>query len=356
MMIFQKIASPIAAVALVAPAAASAQAPTPTTLGTTTEVTIAGAAGGWTAWSEKQGAAFALAVRDPQGTLTHPSGATRRVPFDLDLGTDAAGKVVAAYSRCTTEPRRTGGVAASGPQYDSGAGCRIVILDLASGTERTLKLASGDASEVLPSVGGSKVAYIAVHKASKDRKRAFLAIRPIASTTAKTLRSDARVVSSDPGSAQGPTTVDTDGKRVASLWRSMDNQFHEFDTELYAGSVSGGSQVNVDGASNTDYCNFDTLAGATVSGSQVLYAEYVSDSNSGFALERRPATGASKSEFAVSDSRPADGFPLVTSSAVDGNRVVVATSAVSAGESVGATTVAEYPLGTFTKKAPKILC
>jgi hypothetical protein len=93
-----------------------------------------------------------------------------------------------------------------------------------------------------------------------------------------------------------------------------------------------------------------------VSGSQVLYAEYVSEANSGFALERRPASGASKSEFAVSDSKSADGFPIVTSSAADGNRVVIASSALSAGKSVGATTVAEYPLGTFTKKAPKVLC
>src|SRR5690349_22784019 len=105
-------------------------------LATTPAATVVGAGGGWTAWSEARDGAYALVTRSPDGTVSSPPVATRHVPFDVDLGTDAAGRTVAAYSRCTTEPRATGGANTIGPQWTSGRACSLSVLDLATGRER----------------------------------------------------------------------------------------------------------------------------------------------------------------------------------------------------------------------------
>src|SRR3954466_9582761 len=136
--------------------------PQPAVVATMASATVVAAAEGWTAWSELRDGAYVLVVRAPEGTVTTPPVATRGVPFDLDLGTDAAGRPVAAYSRCTTEPRPTGGANTIGPQWTSGRGCSLVLLDLASGHETKVARSSADASEVLPSLRGTRLAYIAV--------------------------------------------------------------------------------------------------------------------------------------------------------------------------------------------------
>jgi hypothetical protein len=73
-------------------------------------------------------------------TVTAANVASRRVPFDVDLGPDVHGRTVAVYSRCATEP--TPMTTAGAIAYPSRArGCRIYLYDPAAGTER--RLASG---------------------------------------------------------------------------------------------------------------------------------------------------------------------------------------------------------------------
>src|SRR4051794_41881476 len=83
--------------------------PQPAVVATTAAATVAAAAQGWTAWSELRDGAYVLVVRAPEGATTTPAVPTRGVPFDLDLGVDAAGRPPAAYSRCAGEPRPTRG-------------------------------------------------------------------------------------------------------------------------------------------------------------------------------------------------------------------------------------------------------
>src|SRR3954469_22961202 len=162
--------------------------PQPAVVATMAGATVVAAAQGWTAWSELRDGAYVLVLRAPEGTTTTPAVATRGVPFDLDLGTDAAGRPVAAYSRCTTEPRPTGGANTIGPQWTSGRGCSIVLLDLATGRETKVRRAAGDATEVLPSIAGSRLAYAAVPKQG-GTKRALLMLRDLRS--GKATRMDA---------------------------------------------------------------------------------------------------------------------------------------------------------------------
>src|SRR4051794_3846897 len=130
-------------------------------LATTSGATVVGAAGGYTAWSERTPGGYVLVVRAPDGTITRPPVAPRAVPFDLDLGINAEGAVVAAYSRCAKEPVGRGGANTLLPQWTSGKGCTIRILHLApGGGELTVRPQRGAPSEVLPSVGGGSLAYI----------------------------------------------------------------------------------------------------------------------------------------------------------------------------------------------------
>src|SRR3954451_8371635 len=69
------------------------------------------AAGGWTAWSAQGPAGWQLTLRAPDGTITTPAVAARKIPFDAALGTGAGGAITLAYSACTTDPSySTGGV------------------------------------------------------------------------------------------------------------------------------------------------------------------------------------------------------------------------------------------------------
>lgn len=58
--------------------------------------------GGWSAWSSYDGvsARYALTLRDPSGTVKAAAIATANRPFDVALGPDADGNVVAIYQRC----------------------------------------------------------------------------------------------------------------------------------------------------------------------------------------------------------------------------------------------------------------
>src|SRR4051812_46024902 len=177
--------------------------PQPAVVATMAAATVVAAARGWTAWSELRDGAYVLVVRAPEGTTTTPPVPTRGVPFDLDLGTDAAGRPTAAYSRCAKEPRPTGGANTIGPQWTAGGGCSIVLLDLGTGKERKVRRARADASEVLPSLSGSRLAYIAV---PKKGSRALLIWRDLRTGKATRMDSGPRKAAGA-GSAEGPTSV-----------------------------------------------------------------------------------------------------------------------------------------------------
>lgn len=81
--------------------------------------------------------------------------ASRSAAFDVDLGSDAAGKTVATYSRCTK---------AVAPPVDFPSaqhrGCRIRVLDLISGQERSAGIPRPDgASDTMGSMWRGRIAF-----------------------------------------------------------------------------------------------------------------------------------------------------------------------------------------------------
>src|SRR4051794_5487162 len=184
-----------------------------TVLAATSGATVVGAAGGYTAWSELSGGGrYVLVVRAPDGSISRPPVAPRSVPFDLDLGVTGPGPVVASYSRCDKEPTARGGANTIGPQYALGRGCSIHVLNLTSNTELAVPRAAGDASEVLPSAAGNVLAYVVPRG-----RRALLMVRDV---TTGAVRQVDRGPLQAAGSKlfQGPTSVDTDGRRVVASW------------------------------------------------------------------------------------------------------------------------------------------
>jgi len=336
----------VACLALAAsPALATAQAPE-TVLATMTRATVVGAAGGWTAWSEPQDGRYVLVTRAPDGTVSRPAITPRGVPFDIDLGTNAQGRVVAAYSRCVAEPRPTGGANATGPQWTSGQGCSLHILDLAAGTERALKRRAANASEVLPSVSGRTIAYVAVRKARKQRGKAFLLVR---GTDRDTVLDSGPRRAASPGFAEGPTSIDTDGVRVTSAWRYADREFNSFESDLRVQRI-GGKPKSVAGASNNDICNYETVLAPTLTGATVTFLD---TTGSDWAAVRTPVARQS-ARYGVTETG-SDPSTIPTSAAVDGRRMVIAGTVGDLTNINGTTLVRELTLGAFSSK-PTISC
>jgi hypothetical protein len=342
----------VLAAAVLAPAGAGAQAaPTdPSVVATLPRATVVGAAGGWTAWSAYEGGRYVLVTRSPAGRQAPAPVAPRRVPFDLDLGTDAAGRVIAAYSRCAKEPTLVGGANATAPNYTSGRGCRIALYDLAARTERRLTRSRGSASDVLPSVGGSRIAFVAVPSARRLAGRALLRWRTAAArSTARTLDTGVRRTG-PPTVSGGPAGVDTDGKRVAAVWRYEDTEFHDFNSVLRVGTFTGKPR-QVGYGVNGEACSYDqvlapTLAGGTVSYLETNGAEWVLERTS--VTRRAPAFGL---------SRTGEPGVVATSAALDGGRLVVAeTASAGVGRAAGTTQIRELPAGAFDRTSPITFC
>lgn len=353
MRVLHLLGATAASLAVVGPAVPAAAAD-PTVLGTTTRATVVGAAGGWTAWSDASGRTFALVVRAPDGTVSRPGVAPRGVPFDVDLGTDAAGRVVATYSRCAREPQAVGGANATAPQWASGRGCRLYRLDLASGAEKAFAPPKGGESQVLPSLSGSTLAYVRV--ARRPHGRAALMARDLRSKRTRRLQHGA-IRGGSVFVAGGPASVDTDGARVAAIWRYEDREFHDFNATLLVTPVRGGRTKQVAYGVNNDVCNYNSLVGTTVSGGTV---EYLRTNGSQWQTERTsasrevPGRGSSTTTYGPFMAGE-DVAVTVTSAVVDGNRLVVASTVAEAlGTPKGPTQIQELALGAFVKKAPEI--
>jgi hypothetical protein len=117
------------------------------------KISAAGGAAAWSTYDQAAGAWF-LVTRQA-GAVERAAAAPRSVPFDVDLGRDASGRLVATYSRCDRDP------AIAAPL---GRGCDLYAYDLASRAERLLRGPSSDAaSEYMPSIAGGRIAFGRVH-------------------------------------------------------------------------------------------------------------------------------------------------------------------------------------------------
>jgi hypothetical protein len=140
----------------------------------------------------------------------------RTVPFDVDLGPGPGG-TTATYSRCRVEPRHTSPTT-SLPDWPTGLGCDIYMLDLITLRERKIAGAStDDASEFLPSVWRNTVAFGRVYERRAGRRSVlpYLYYRNLTAGRSGRLPGDER---GDGDLENGPAALDLFGKRLAFVW------------------------------------------------------------------------------------------------------------------------------------------
>jgi len=127
--------------------------------------------GGWVVWSTPAaGGGWGLSVWH-DGQTTAPPLAHRQEPFDVDVGTDANGRAVATFSRCTTAPTTYLGRL----QAWTGAGCHLRVVDLATGRERAAGVPRpAGASDTTPSMWRGRIAFARRDRRHKDVAQVLL--------------------------------------------------------------------------------------------------------------------------------------------------------------------------------------
>jgi hypothetical protein len=209
-------------------------APADTVITTSGQPTPVSAHGGRLAWSSFDPATGSY------GLVTHFGGVTsavpvasRRAPFDVDLGPDQNGDTVAAYSRCSVEPVSRNPAIGSAianqiPQRSTGRGCFLYTFNFHTGRETAIATAnSPHASQFLPTVWKARVAFARTYprKGGVAGQRAYLYARPLVGAGRSTRlpagsRASIRPSGGERLAEPGPMALDLAGTRVAFAWDS----------------------------------------------------------------------------------------------------------------------------------------
>ena len=210
------------------------------------------AAGQVLAWSvfEPAKRAWRLVVRRVGETQVLPI-AGRSTPFDVDLGDDGHGGLVASYSRCSAA------MGGAEPPH----GCRLYYYDFATGTERPIAVANARGfSQFDPSMAAGRVAFARIG----DRRRVGASNRARIYVQSLAGRKPRRLPGGfeNNGPGTGPTALDLSATALAFSWDARGaTAFEPFSTAT--------SQVSVDSISGAQ-----TLVALVTSGEISAYEEF----------------------------------------------------------------------------------
>lgn len=124
----------------------------------TANVPIA-AGGGWILWSAPDGNGWQLVGSHAGATAALPAG-PRSKPFDVSVGSDRRGSTVATFSRCSVDPPVTAGLGLALIDPTGGRGCRVHVLDLATGQETVPKIPqTKGSSDTTPAIWHGQIAF-----------------------------------------------------------------------------------------------------------------------------------------------------------------------------------------------------
>lgn len=122
---------------------------------------------------------YDLMQRVGDGPVQRVPVPSRSVPFDVDVGPTAGGRILAVYTRCTTEPRANSGFP-SITEYQTGRGCDVYKVDLDRGGEtRYAAVSSPEGTEFWPSYWKGRVAFARVYDHKRDYP--YLYVKTVAS-------------------------------------------------------------------------------------------------------------------------------------------------------------------------------
>lgn len=247
------------------------------------------------AWSTFDGTKrrYTLSILQ-NGKVTTAAVPGRSVPFDVDLGRDHRGRLVAVYSRCTSE----GGPSSPFTELDvatPGRGCRIYRHIVGRrGEQRLRQIGAAGASDYMPTLSGSRIAFARRLRGG----RLSLQVRRLSGTLERTLRSrtgegDARV-----------TGIDLAARTVAYGWRyerqecpkdlSGGEEKTYLESEIWAERIGRRGRHRV--ARACDTASVISVTSPSASTSAVGYLEHhrtqAGDPSSSFLGRRRRITGS----------------------------------------------------------------
>ena len=221
------------------------------------------AAGQAVAWSTFDPAisAWRLMVLD-HGVSRELPIAPKATPFDVDLGDNGHGGLVATYSRCS--PSR-------GPASAMPRGCRLFAYELPTGTEHAI--APGNLprySQFLPSVAAGRVAFVRIKEAAplSAANPPRIIVQSLAG--GKVTQLPGGIQNGNP--LTGPTALDLSATALAFSWDAVGqtSSTNGYGTaELRVDSLSGG-QALVAQQEQGDIQGFEDLSPTLLDGA-VLY-------------------------------------------------------------------------------------
>jgi hypothetical protein len=287
--------------------------------------------GGVTVWSAPADGGYALMARSAAGVVRLPVR-PRAVPFDVDLGPEANGGIVAVYSRCSTEPIGSraaldrGILAVPGPAYTTGRGCDLYRFDFASGREAKIASTStATGSEMLPSYWKGSLAFVRVYPIRKGRQGIYpyLYVQRASGGTRR-LAGGPRGMTGLPG----PTNLDLNDRTVGFVWNFTTSRFSQGRSEVRVDTLGGRSRRIAETSLDAFHGSYATFLSPTVS-SRAIYYGY--ERVRGLTGGARPGRSASSRVFRqqvpsgrrVSVAAP----PLLTGFGIDGTTAAYGVSA-----------------------------
>lgn len=173
----------------------------------------------WSRW-DAASSRYRLVVREGRGEPLLAPVAGRRLPFDVDVGPDAAGRPVVVYSRCRHEPdtRRPADAYSRfygrAPAYFKASGCDLYRYAPTERREARLDaVSSSTESEYMPSVWRGSIAFARRDDAGRRVPRLYL--RRAGARRSVRLPAGRSVVADD-----GPVSLDLRGSRLAYEWHT----------------------------------------------------------------------------------------------------------------------------------------
>lgn len=197
------------------------------------------------------------------------------VPFDIDLGPDGKGNVVAAYSRCEQEPHIVSVLERFGarvfsrpyPAYTAGRRCDIFRFDFSTmGQSKLAGASTNHASETLPSIWKDEVAFARVYeqRSGQRGRLPYLYIRPLADGRSERQPGGRRGTNGLPG----PTRLDLYGRRLSFVWNYSTR-------EATQGGFAGVSELRLDTFNAVGRDSNRVLSQARFSNTGQPYASFV---------------------------------------------------------------------------------
>jgi hypothetical protein len=174
----------------------------------------------WSSFDPASGRYYLKVLR--RGRVRKLGVRTRKAPFDVDLGPDAHGRVVAVYSRCRTEALPGFNSTGSLAHYERARGCHIYSYRFDTGRERRLKI-PGEAgtSDYRPTVWGQTLVFARIFQHRRGIRGAYPYLYSVRlpGGTPRRLRGGTRGAYLDRSEGgPGPVSLDLRGDQLAFAW------------------------------------------------------------------------------------------------------------------------------------------